>query len=258
MLALRAQFAFVLALAGMLWWPAGSCAQNPQVQEQSAGLTPTGPASALAQIASGQTVVRYQNGKLTIMARNAPLSDVLRAVCAKTGAVLDDVPPGADQPIFATLGPGRAREVLASLLNDARFDYVIVGPAGDPNGLARIMVFPKTKSFKTENKASEPATSPVSSASGGATPPPQKQAERPIQAQARADNSQAENRGVGDSDLAGVAADPDVANILLQIQAQIKAAAPAAEGTNTGASQNAPQVNTGGPQPAGRQRHRRH
>ncbi len=119
---MRSQFAFVLALAGLLWLPAENWAQNPQVQEQPTVLAPPEPTGTLAQVPPGYAVVTYQNGGLTINARNAPLTDVLRAVCSVTGAVLD-VPPGADERIFAILGPGRASEVLASLLNDARFDY---------------------------------------------------------------------------------------------------------------------------------------
>ena len=108
MLSMRAQFAFGLALAGWLWLPAGSWAQNLQVQEQATPPAPPEPPAALAQVPPGQAVVTYQNGELTIRARNAPLIDVLRAVCSQTGAVLD-IPSAADERIFAILGPGRAR-----------------------------------------------------------------------------------------------------------------------------------------------------
>ena len=54
-----------------------------------------------------------------------------------TRAVLD-VPSGADERIFAVLGPGRASDVLASLLNDAHFNYAILGSDSDPSALARV------------------------------------------------------------------------------------------------------------------------
>ncbi len=191
MFPLRTQFAFLLASVGLLCLPAGILAENAQVQvqEQAAGLTPTRPASALAQVPSGRAVVAYQSGKLTIMARNAPLSDVLRAVCTATGAVLDNVPPGADERIFAILGPGRAREVLASLLNDARFDYVIVGSAGDPNAVARFMVFPKTKGSNADKQVTQPPVSSTRAASIGEKAGQQQQNARPIQAKAGAAGS---------------------------------------------------------------------
>ena len=137
MLSLRAEFAFVPALAGLLWFPAGNFAHNPQVQEQATVLAPSESPAALLQVPPGQAVVTYQNSGLTIKARNAPLADVLRAVCSVTRAVLD-VPSGADERIFAVLGPGRASDVLASLLNDAHFNYAILGSDSDPSALARV------------------------------------------------------------------------------------------------------------------------
>ncbi len=255
MLFMRAQFAFVLALAGLLWLPGGILAQNPPVQEQGTSLAPPEPAAALAQAPSGQTVVTYQNGELTIRAWNARLIDVLRAVCTQTGAVLDNVPPGTDERIFAILGPGRAREVLGSLLVGAPFNYVIVESASDPNGLARIMVFPKTKVSKAENQVKQPP-GPTRAASVGEKAPLQKQTEPPTQARARA--SQAGSGDIGHSDVAGMAADASTAELLRQVQEQIKAAV-GAQANDTSSSQYAPQVDTGGPGPPGpgRPRHRR-
>ncbi len=76
MLSKRSQFAFLLAVAGLLWLPAGSRAENPQVQEPTTAVAPPGPAAALAKVPPGQAVVTYQNGELTIKARPAPYSTV--------------------------------------------------------------------------------------------------------------------------------------------------------------------------------------
>ena len=52
MLSLRAEFAFVPALAGLLWFPAGNFAHNPQVQEQATVLAPSESPAALLQVPS--------------------------------------------------------------------------------------------------------------------------------------------------------------------------------------------------------------
>jgi len=113
---------------------------DPQVPEQETSATVPG----LVQVASGQVVVAYLNGELTIRASNATLGDILQAVCEKMGAVLE-IPSGAERRMFAILGPGRPREVLSSLLDNAQLDFVLVASANDPRALGRVMVFPENK-----------------------------------------------------------------------------------------------------------------
>src|SRR5712691_2440647 len=85
MLSMRSQFVFVLAVAGWLLVPVGSWAEDSQVQDQAA----TTVAPELAQIPLGQVVVTYENGEVTVKARNATLGQVLRAICSQIGADLD-------------------------------------------------------------------------------------------------------------------------------------------------------------------------
>jgi len=98
----------------------------------------------LAQVPPGQAVVTYLDGELTIRASNALLGDILNAVCEKMGATLD-LPSVPNERMFVILGPGRPREVLSSLLNNAQLDFVFASSADDPNALAQVVVFPKTK-----------------------------------------------------------------------------------------------------------------
>src|SRR5438034_4254095 len=144
MLSRRRQFAFVAALAGLLWLPARSWAQDPPVQEQIKVRAPNEPPAAFAQVPAGQAVVTYKNGQLTIEANNASLIDVLRAICKQIGAELD-AQAVADERIFSVLGPGPAREVLAALLGNSQFNYAMAESPNDPNTLASVVVFPKTK-----------------------------------------------------------------------------------------------------------------
>lgn len=82
--------------------------------------------------------VTYENGLLSIRAENSTLRDVLRAVRGATGASID-FPDIASEPISVDLGPGRSGEVLAALLNSARYDYILVG-SEEANSIARVIV----------------------------------------------------------------------------------------------------------------------
>src|SRR5208283_4173103 len=69
-------------------------------------------------------VVTYQGGQLTIDAETLTLAEVLKLVAEKTGAEID-VPSGSGlDRIIEHAGPGRAEDVLASLLNGSPFDFV--------------------------------------------------------------------------------------------------------------------------------------
>ena len=89
-------------------------------------------------------LVIYLNGKLSISAKNSTLGDVLRAIAAKTGAAID-VPENANERVVSQLGPGLARDVMASLLNGSHFNYVMVGTETDPNAVARVVLTAKNE-----------------------------------------------------------------------------------------------------------------
>lgn len=100
------------------------------------------PLPAPAQTPPRAPIVAYQNDQLTILADNATLSSILQMVGERTGARLA-LPVGADERVFGRWGPGPAREVLSALLNGSRFNYVMLGSAADPNGLAQIVLSAK-------------------------------------------------------------------------------------------------------------------
>jgi hypothetical protein len=89
-------------------------------------------------------LVIYLNGKLSISAKNSTLADILRAIAAKTGAAID-VPENANERVVSQLGPGPARDVMASLLNGSHFNYVMVGTENDPNSVARVVLTAKNE-----------------------------------------------------------------------------------------------------------------
>ena len=97
----------------------------------------------LDQVPAVAPHVNYEDGKLTIEAHNSTLSDVLKEVREQTGAELD-IPPNANERVVADLGPGRARDVLAQLLNGTHFNYVMVGSTTDPTAIQSIVLTPRS------------------------------------------------------------------------------------------------------------------
>jgi hypothetical protein len=98
------------------------------------------PPPTLEQQPPAAPQVTYKNGQLSINSRNATLSQVLRSVQAQTGASVE-MPSGAgSERVVATLGPGQPKDVLASLLNGSKFNYVILGEANNPGSVQKVIL----------------------------------------------------------------------------------------------------------------------
>ncbi len=70
--------------------------------------------------------VTFRDGMLRIRAERVTLAQVLFEVQRQTGAEIA-IPAGAEtEQIVADLGPAPAREVLASLLNGSRYNFVFI------------------------------------------------------------------------------------------------------------------------------------
>ena len=85
------------------------------------------PQVPLDQLPAAPPQVNYQDGRLTIVAQNSTLGDILREVRKRTGASIE-VPPSATERVVARLGPAPARDVPRGLaewqlfqLRDGRF-----------------------------------------------------------------------------------------------------------------------------------------
>ncbi len=97
------------------------------------------PAVATTPV-SNSAKVTYVRGQLTINAQDSSLGDVLRAVSVKTGAVIEFPADRAQEHLFANAGPGPVRDVLATLLNGSRFNYVMLASPADPSILQRMIL----------------------------------------------------------------------------------------------------------------------
>jgi len=128
--------------------------QQP-VPAQRAGSLP-------AQTAANPPQVTFRDGLLSIRAENSTLGDVLRAVQNTTGASIDS-PGFAGERVYVNLGPGRPRDVLASLLNGSRYDYILLGSQQQPNSVVRVMLTVR------QNSREQPS---ASAAAARPAPPP--------------------------------------------------------------------------------------
>ncbi|HZQ71163.1 MAG TPA: hypothetical protein VFA68_21740 [Terriglobales bacterium] len=137
---------------------------TPPPQEQAPPPPPTPE-----QMPAVAPQVSYSNGQLTIVARNSTLSDILRAVKAKTGADVD-FPGSANERVVGQFGPGESQDVVASLLNGSHFNYVMMASESNPNQLKTLIV--------TSKAGSTPETQP-----GAVNQPPQAEPPPQIQAQ---------------------------------------------------------------------------
>jgi hypothetical protein len=133
---------------GSAEWELTASLKGPERQEQGSQESITVPPPrplASARAGANQPQVSYEDGKLTIVAENSELSDVLSAVRAQTGADIE-LPPGASsQRIWARLGPGPARKVLAILLGGTDLDYVIQASEIDPQGIQSVLLTLRAK-----------------------------------------------------------------------------------------------------------------
>ncbi len=104
--------------------------------------TPT-PPPTLEQSPPTAPNITYRNGELTIDAHNSTLSQVLRSVQTQTGASVEFPANAANERVVTQLGPGQPRDVLNTLLNGSKFDYVILGVTGDPGAVQRVILTPR-------------------------------------------------------------------------------------------------------------------
>jgi hypothetical protein len=117
--------------------------------------------------------VSYRNGLLTINAPNSTLASILRAVQTQTGATMDVPSAASNDRVAMQLGPGQPRDVLNALLNGSKFDYMILGVAGQPGAVQRVVLTPKTAGGVTQAastpppEASEEPQDDISSADAG-------------------------------------------------------------------------------------------
>lgn len=171
----------VIALSGVALWAApqqfpasqkpatkNPAAKKPTAARQTVALQPATPPPPPSpeQMPAQPPQVSVVNGQLSITALNSTLSDVMTAVRRQTGAAIE-LPPGAGgERIAAKLGPGQPKDVIASLLNGSRFDYIILGSIARPGGIDRIILTHRQNQGAPQMNAQNPPPATQEAAMG--------------------------------------------------------------------------------------------
>ena len=110
-------------------------------------------------VGDGKPIVAYDHGQLTITAENVTLSEILSTLHLVMGTQVD-LPVGATRErIWAHLGPGPARKVLADLLSNTDLNYVIQASAQDLNAVQSVMLTVRTDGGPTKPESNSQSAS---------------------------------------------------------------------------------------------------
>jgi hypothetical protein len=132
--------------------PTGAPATAAEVPATVVEVPPPAPAPTVSALSASEkrpavpAKISYVGGQLRIDAFDVTLADVLSKVAALTGVNIE-VPAGAknERMPVVELGPGTARQVLAELLSDSTFDFLIQSSSADPNKLQSVLLIPRDK-----------------------------------------------------------------------------------------------------------------
>jgi len=136
---------------------------DPNSQTKSLGLT-------TEQVAVKPPQITYDDGQLTIVAENVPLSAVFDALRRIMGANIEMPSGAADQLIWVKSGPGPARRILRELLDGTEFDYIIQASETDVDGVRSVLLTTRSKGADTGEPGSSPVRSLTRRTPAGAAP----------------------------------------------------------------------------------------
>lgn len=136
--------------------------------------------SAGAHLPARAPRVSFQNGLLSISAENSTLTEIFNAVHLKTGASVELPATTSNDRVAANLGPAPANQVLATLLNGSKFDYVIMNAPQNPAAPQHIILREKTISTAANNnQPPQPVYQPPQDTSDENLPEPAEVEETP-------------------------------------------------------------------------------
>lgn len=135
-------------------------APMPQVQPRSnqGFIGPPAPIPPTPeQMPPSAPKIIYQDGLLSVESTNSRLSDILSGIRARTGIQFEGIQTTQDR-VAGKFGPAPANEVLTSLFQGSRFDYVIISMPDNPEIVQRVLISPNAAGGAT---AGSPVTQPV-------------------------------------------------------------------------------------------------
>jgi hypothetical protein len=117
--------------------------QNPVVQS-----TAPQPAQPVvlppSQMPPSPPRITYAGGKLTVVANNSTLDDVLTAVGKAIGANIQGGGFQDVERVFGQFGPASPSQVLDTLLIGSRYDFVLVGSTESADSVREIILSPNS------------------------------------------------------------------------------------------------------------------
>ena len=141
--------AFVMLFAFSASGQQPSNAADDTRQETSAAPAPTAPRWP-ENMPPNLPKVTCAGDQLTISAQNSTLGAVLSAIRTCIKADIDVPEDARGERLFAELGPGPVRAVLADFLSSTDFDYVIKASPSDPQKVQMVLLNPRPKDSTTE------------------------------------------------------------------------------------------------------------
>ena len=135
--------------AMILWSALGASGQQPSnvavgTQSDSSSAAAATAPHLPAEMPPNPPKVTCDGDNLTISAQNSTLGAVLNAIRACTGAEIDVPADARGERLFAELGPGPLRAVLADFLSSTDFNYVIKASPSDPQKVQMVLLNPRT------------------------------------------------------------------------------------------------------------------
>jgi len=115
--------------------------------------------------------VSFEAGQLTVVAENCTFADILAAIRQVTGTKIETVGGPGGERVAAKIGPASVRDVLVTLLEGSRYDFVILAAESDPGRVDRVILTPKAGGADVQSaSAGRSASQPQG---GGVFPQPQ-------------------------------------------------------------------------------------
>lgn len=126
-----------------LWLAAQAAAPTVQAQPQTKLAVPTSQPAATGQAPASKSLappaVTYEDGKVTIMAADCGLNEVLRAVSHQTNVPIEGRLDG-DERVAVKIGPDSLRDVLLTLLQGSHYSFVLISRESQPQRIEKIVL----------------------------------------------------------------------------------------------------------------------
>ena len=127
---------------------------------------PPPPPPSPEQSPAAAPQVNYQDGQLSIRSDNSTLGAILSAVKARTGATVEGPGVTSSDRIATQLGPGDPRDVLTTLLNGSKYDFILLGGPGSPASVQKIILSARANSGSSGATQNQQATARTFSTPG--------------------------------------------------------------------------------------------